>query len=163
MPLRDVVIDERTWEAAPPARRTEWLTAIDELREPGHLAMRPDAERLRVTVTEQAMALDLEGEGGRLLEHVAIPHDVLADHITEYVDIVRQLAKDDPLAGGIARYEALDMAKKVAHDDAAKTVRRAAKAFGMDLGTARRLFTLLFTVRVDTTRLVGVHGHRSIR
>jgi uncharacterized protein (UPF0262 family) len=59
--------------------------------------------------------------------------------------------------------EALDMAKKVTHDRAGRVLKRELRDFGFDLETSRRLFTLLLSLRVDTTRLVGIHGHRRIR
>ena len=96
------------------------------------------------------------------MSEVTLPHDILAPHIQEYVDIVRQLAKTDS-TGGLARLEALDMAKKVCHDRAGRTILRRCRALGLDHPTARRFYTLLVTLRVDTTRLVGVHGHRRIR
>ena len=59
--------------------------------------------------------------------------------------------------------EALDMAKKVTHDRAGRVLKRELRQFGLDFETARRLFTLLLSLRVDTTRLTGIHGHRTIR
>ncbi|MBW2223750.1 MAG: UPF0262 family protein [Deltaproteobacteria bacterium] len=59
--------------------------------------------------------------------------------------------------------EALDMAKKVTHDRAGRVLKRELRDVGFDLETSRRLFTLLLSLRVDTTRLVGIHGHRTIR
>ncbi len=96
------------------------------------------------------------------MTHVTLSHDILAPHIQEYVDIVRQLAKTDA-TGGLARLEALDMAKKVCHDRAGRTLKRRCRDLGLDHVSARRLYTLLVTLRVDTTRLIGVHGHRRIR
>ena len=63
----------------------------------------------------------------------------------------------------LARLEALDMAKKVTHDKAGRMIRRLAPDLGLDLETARRLFSLLFSLRVDTTKLLGAHGHRTAR
>ncbi|MBW1831057.1 MAG: UPF0262 family protein, partial [Deltaproteobacteria bacterium] len=79
--------------------------------------------------------------------------------ITEYIDIVRQIADAD----GVNQMEALDMAKKVTHDRAGRVLKRELRDVGFDLETSRRLFTLLLSLRVDTTRLVGIHGHRTIR
>lgn len=162
MPLREVVIDDRTWSEAEEPRRREWSSSIRELLEPEGLVIREDAHRLLVTVTEQATWLELRDEDGELLEQVSIPRDALSDHITEYVDIVRQIAKEDT-PGHPGRLEALDMAKKVTHDRAGRTLKRLCKDLGIDLATARRLFTLLLSLRVDTTKLVGIHGHRGVR
>ena len=91
-----------------------------------------------------------------------MPRAALTQHITEYVDIVRQIARVDE-GRGSARVEALDMAKKLAHDSAARTLRRHLKAFETNHETCRRLWTLLLALRVDTTRLTGVRGHRPVR
>ena len=55
------------------------------------------------------------------------------------------------------------MAKKVTHDKAGRALKRHLRDLRMDHPTARRLFTLLVSLRVDTTRLTGVYGHRRIR
>lgn len=162
MGLSEVRIDDRTWAEADEARRLEWVGCIGELLEPGRAVMRNDAHRLDLTVTEQGTLIDLLDEEGRRLAHVQVPRDALADLIAEYVDVVRQLARQEG-PGGLARMEALDMAKKVVHDKAGRVVRRHCRELGIDHDTARRLFTLLLSLRVDTTRLVGVHGHRSVK
>ncbi len=162
MGLTEVRIDEETWAAAPEPRRQEWLAAAAGLTDPSRSVLREGARALHVAVSEQAFALSLRDASGHELAAVTLPHDLLAEHITEYVDIVRQIAKDDA-TGGLARLEALDMAKKVVHDRAAETLRARCAEFGMDHATARRLFTLLLGLRVDTTRLVGIHGHRRVR
>jgi hypothetical protein len=64
---------------------------------------------------------------------------------------------------GINQIEALDMAKKVTHDRAGRLLKRELRDFGLDLETSRSLFTLLLSLRVDTTKLTGIHGHRTIR
>ncbi len=103
--------------------------------------------------------LDFQGEDDAPVASIAIPHELLSAHITEYIDIVRQIADAD----GVNQMEALDMAKKVTHDRAGRVLKRALRDVGFDLETSRRLFTLLLSLRVDTTRLVGIHGHRPIR
>jgi hypothetical protein len=55
------------------------------------------------------------------------------------------------------------MAKKVTHDDAGRKLQRLCRPLGADHDTCRRLFSLLLALRVDTTRLTGIHGHRPIR
>jgi uncharacterized protein (UPF0262 family) len=157
--LREVRIDDRTWTEGSEPRRAEWTSAMRELTESTDVLFRSEAHHLHVTVTEQGFLLSLRDGTGTMLADVSLPHDALAAHITEYVDIVRQMAKEaEP-----TRLEALDMAKKVVHDRAGRTVRRACRDFGVDHATARRLYTLLLTLRVDTTRLIGVHGHRVLR
>lgn len=162
MPLREVIIDERTWSEANESRRREWTQAIRELTTPGEAVLRDDGQRLTITQTQQGVELALYGEGDAPLAEVSIPHDALGDLITEYVDTVRAIARADAM-GGLKRLEALDMAKRVTHDDAGRFLERRCRPFGLDHPTGRRLFTLLLALKVDTTRLVGVHGHRRVR
>lgn len=160
--LEQVRIDERTWNEANQARRMEWDATIREMLVPGEVVMREDAHLLDVVVTQQAFVLRLLDAGGELLAEVEIAHDALAELVHEYVDVVRELARAD-VQGGLTRLEALDMAKKVTHDKAGRLLQRRCVDFGIDHPTSRRLFSLLFALRVDTTRLHGVHGHRRIR
>ena len=158
MPLNAVVIDERTLQRGSEAQHVEWDANIRELLSKAKCSVE-DVAILHVSLTEQRFILDFRDDDERELGSIAIPHDVLSEHITEYIDIVRQIADAD----GVNRMEALDMAKKVTHDRAGRVLKRELRDFGFDLETSRRLFTLLLSLRVDTTRLVGIHGHRTIR
>jgi uncharacterized protein (UPF0262 family) len=158
MPLSAVVIDERTLQRGSEAQHVEWEAIVGELLSKAKSNLE-DVATVHVGVTEQQFMLDFRADDGRELGAIAIPHELLSEHITEYVDIVRQIAE----AHGVNQMEALDMAKKVTHDRAGRVLKRALRDFGFDLETSRRLFTLLLSLRVDTTRLVGIHGHRTIR
>jgi len=151
--LREVRIDDRTWDDATEARRLEWSAIIREMLQPGEMVVAEGVESLRIAMTEQGFTLATE------LGEVDVPKERLTDLVTEYVDVVRQIER----ATTVSRIEALDMAKKVTHDKAGRLLKRLCRPFGFDHPSARRLFTLLLAVRVDTTRLVGVHGHRRIR
>ena len=158
MPLNVVIIDERTLQRGSEAQHVEWDANIRELLSKAKSTVE-EVAALHVSVTEQQFVLDFRSHEGRELAVIAIPHEVLSDLITEYIDIVRQIADAD----GVNQMEALDMAKKVTHDRAGRVLKRELRDFGFDLETSRRLFTLLLSLRVDTTRLVGIHGHRRIR
>ncbi|MGD8317539.1 MAG: UPF0262 family protein [Myxococcales bacterium] len=158
MPLTAVAIDERTLQRGSEAQRVEWQANVQELLTKAKTSFEPDAT-LHIGVTEQGFTLDFQTPDGASLARVVIPHELLSEHITEYVDIVRQIDRAD----GLNQMEALDMAKKVTHDRAGRLLKRELRQLGLDLEVARRLFTLLLSLRVDTTRLTGVHGHRPIR
>ena len=158
MPLSAVVIDERTVQRGSEAQHVDWEANIRELLSKAKSSVE-DAAIMHVSVTEQRFVLDFLSDEGRELGAIALPHELLSEHITEYVDIVRQIANAD----GVNQMEALDMAKKVTHDRAGRVLKRELRDFGFDLETSRRLFTLLLSLRVDTTRLVGIYGHRRIR
>ena len=158
MPLVAVVIDERTLQRGSDAQHVEWDANTRELVSAAKKSMEAVAT-LHVSVTEQGFVLDFRASDDGELGSIAIPHELLSEHIAEYIDIVRQIANAD----GVNQMEALDMAKKVTHDRAGRLLRRELRDVGIDLETSRRLFTLLLSLRVDTTRLVGIHGHRRIR
>ena len=158
MPLQSVLIDERTIQRGSEARRVEWEAIIRELLSRAKSRIEPSAT-LHLAVTEQGFTLDFRTEQGDELGTVSVPHDLLSELITEYIDTVRQIAEAD----GLNQLEALDMAKKVTHDRAGRVLKRELRDFGFDLNASRRLFTLLLSLRVDTTKIVGIHGHRTIR
>ncbi len=158
MALKGVVIDERTRQRGSEAQQEEWDAIVRALLVKGGGLFEEDTT-LHVSVTEQELILEFLGNHGESRGTVAIAHELLSMHITEYVDIVRQIAN----AESINQLEALDMAKKVTHDRAGRLLKRELRDFGFDLEASRRLFTLLLSLRVDTTRLTGIHGHRRIR
>ena len=160
--LEYIQIDERTWNAASKARRHEWTIAIREMLTPGEMIFRNDAHSLLIEQNQQGVELVAQNTNTEIVAKVTLPHDLLAEEIRQYVDIVRQIEKITE-QGTMFRLEALDLAKKATHDKASRRLKRECPDFEMDHPTARRLFTLLFCLRVDTTRLVGAHGHRRIR
>ena len=158
MPLHAVVIGERTLARGSEAQHVEWDANVRELLSKAG-SQAEDVATLHVSMTEQQFLLDFRDDDDSELVTIIIPHELLSEHITEYIDIVRQIADAD----GVNQMEALDMAKKVTHDRAGRVLKREFRDVGFDLETSRSLFTLLLSLRVDTTRLVGIHGHRSIR
>ena len=143
-------------------RQIEWEANIQELLEPGHAVFADGGSILAIEHTEQQFVLILRDDAGTEVARASLLHQTLRDGIIEYVDTVRQIASLDHEGGGVTRLEALDMAKKATHDKIARILKRELRPLGVDHDTARRLFTLLLSIQVDTTRLHGVHGHRRI-
>ena len=163
MPIARIEIDRHLWDEANDARRSEWNALIKEVVNGQEVAAATGASMtLAIAVTEPMWVLELRGPDDRVEVRVEVPRDALSRHIAEYVDIVRQMSQDG-VGASSSRMEALDMAKKVTHDDAGRKLQRLARPLGADHDTCRRLFSLLLALRVDTTRLVGIHGHRPIR
>jgi uncharacterized protein (UPF0262 family) len=157
--LAEVSIDEPLVREANEARRLEWTTLVRELIASWADLPREDAHTLRITRLDRAFGLALLDEAGVELVFVSVTFEALAEHMDEYVDIVRQISREDASIG-VLRLEALDMAKKVVHDRAGRMLKKACREMRLDLEVARRLFSLLVSLRIDTTRLVGIHGHR---
>ena len=76
--------------------------------------------------------------------------------MAEYMETIGEMAKLG-VSQNSPRLEALDIAKRITHDEAGETVVSLLGALKPDHATARRFFTLLVTLLYDTTRL----GHPS--
>lgn len=117
-----------------------------------------EGRSLEIMAERGAIELQLRDAAGASLAEISIPPEALGDVLNEYLGIVRKLGRED-VHGSVFDIEALDMAKKVVHDRAGRMLRRALREFGLDLEAARRLFSLFVSLIVDTTLIVGVHGH----
>lgn len=156
MPLRDVELDEPLTRDASELRRAEWETIIAELLDPVECVFVDDADVLAVARSSEGYALSLRRTAGDPLETCVTLADI-GKTFDEYIDIVRKLG-DASAGGGYDRVDALDMAKRVTHDQGGRVVLRACRPFDTDHPTARRIFTLLLSLHVDTTAL-DVRGH----
>ena len=155
MPLQGVVLDERLAERGSDAQRADWETNVRELVANASCKVDEPAV-LHIGLAERGFELELVTPNSGSVGKTTVEHEQLSSHIDEYLDIVRQMTSADSLN----QMEALDMAKKVTHDRAGRVLKRALRDYGFDLETSRRLFTLLLSLKVDTTRLVGLRGHR---
>ncbi|MCS6915766.1 MAG: UPF0262 family protein [Myxococcales bacterium] len=152
-PLVDVLIDDVTWACATRARRAEWRQTISELIEEGGFeAAEPDPLRAYVTVHRDGIALALHGPRGQQVGRLELPQAVIAPLLREYMAIITEMLRT---GGGPAspRLEALDIAKRLTHDDAAELLQQHFHDVRPDQATARRLFTLLVELTHDTTKL----------
>lgn len=136
--------------AATPARIDDWRLAVHALVEDVDPAD-PAALSLFVDFSSDGV-LFVWLRAGSAVARTPVPDVALARHLDEYEAICRRLASLDEDSGG-QRLEALDMAKKLAHDDAARTLGALCAPIAPDHATCRRLFTLVFELRVDTTAL----------
>jgi uncharacterized protein (UPF0262 family) len=164
MPLVDVRV-EVPEGAASDARRAEWRIATAELRRyavflfPG--VADPWILHVHVASGDIALSAVREHDGAPLLA-LTVPDGLLLPAVAAYVDVVRRLHDAGPGAAP-EQIAALDAQKRAAHDAGAGALGRALPPLGADHETLRRLFSLLVSVRLDTTRLFGVFGHRPVR
>jgi uncharacterized protein (UPF0262 family) len=146
--LVEIRIDDSIWNGADDERRREWRLLIAELIE--HHPT-DGAHELRLSIgwgTEETI-LSLERLDGTVASQVALPDDVLAPHFRAYLEVCRQMQMLDE-GSHSARLEALDMGKKVTHDRAARSILDRCGAIVPDHDTARRLFSLLTSLKFDT-------------
>jgi uncharacterized protein (UPF0262 family) len=156
--LTELLIDDATWSAGTTARRHEWRLAIDEILQEGRFVL-PEAAgeaKALVTLAPTDVRVDVRAPGGVSVVHRSLPLDQLRPLIDEYLAIIVDMSKLKQSANS-PRLEALDIAKRITHDEAAETVMRLLGELEPDHATARRFFTLLVTLLHDTTRLVGPH------
>jgi uncharacterized protein (UPF0262 family) len=156
--LTELLIDDATWSAGTTTRRHEWRLAINEIIQEGRFELPPSAAEgatALVTLGPTRVMVDVRA-GGVSVVHRDLPLETLRPMIAEYVEIIVEMSKLVTSANS-PRLEALDIAKRLTHDEAGETVARLLGELKPDHGTARRFFTLLVTLLHDTTRLVGPH------
>lgn len=170
--LADVDIDEATWRLANGPRHAEWRQAIAELVEDGAFTLDPDGEaqrtrtpadgeppvtlRGRVALAPDAVKLWLFDGRDDEVGHMELQRPVLAPLLREYTQLVSSLESALGDSTGSAadpapRVEAIDIARRLLHDDGAELLRRSCVGARPDHKTARRLFTLLVLLTHDTS------------
>jgi uncharacterized protein (UPF0262 family) len=152
--LSELRIDEATWGSGSPQRKHEWRLAVSELVDEGLFELAdgaPGPLRGLLLLSDGAAELTVSSPDGPVArETVPLQHvRPLAD---EYIQVCVEMGK---LGEGknSPKLEALDIAKRLVHDEAGELMRALLRTFRPDHATARRLFTLLVTLLHDTTRL----------
>lgn len=159
--LDEILIDDATWDGASPERRLEWRVVLDELVAEHRFGLTSpespdDRLRLLVTVRPGHILCDARSRGGKVVAHEELPLAAVDGHLREYFGICREMGEMVEGANS-PKLEALDIAKRLVHDEAAETVQSLFRVLRPDHPTARRLFTLIVTLCFDTTRLVRPH------
>jgi uncharacterized protein (UPF0262 family) len=149
--LRELHLDEATWGAGTQVRRHEWRLAIAEVVQEGRFdASENGAAEALLRVGDRRATLEVSHDDDLL--KLELPIDELRPLMEEYINTIREMAKLR-VGSNSPRLEALDIAKRITHDEAGETLRLAMRGFRPDHSTARRLFTLLVTLFHDTTTL----------
>jgi uncharacterized protein (UPF0262 family) len=156
--LADLRIDETTWRSGTPLRQAEWRSACDDLLADCNFSDSLDGRYLLLTKNGDTISIDALDDDGFAKQNFAITKDAVAKPIDEYVSIIRRM-DDNAQDRDATWFEAVDMAKKVVHDHAAKILATLVPDLSTDVPTLRRLFTLLFSLFVDTTTLHHARGH----
>jgi uncharacterized protein (UPF0262 family) len=157
--LVDVLIDDVTWGCATRIRRAEWLQQITELSEESRfdvLYQAGDAPvsalRAYITVEPTSLRVVFHDERGDERGHIELSRGVIGPVFREYFSLLSAISTMG--AGAYSpQVEALDIARRLMHNDAADLVIRHATRVVPDHRTARHLFTLFLLVTHDTTRL----------
>ena len=155
MPVHTVRIDERLWSSSSALRKQDWRTIIHDIvsgplpwpsREPSTLIAGCDDANVHFVFTGLSHADDT----------IMFARTGIAPVVKEYADVIKKLSHGDLQD---AQFEALDMAKRVVHDSGARKLAVLLPGVGSNFETNRRLFSLVVSLLLDTTRL-GPHGLR---
>lgn len=155
--IADLLVDDVTWRVATRPRRAEWQQAIGELIEEGELAAPSGTEEhapLRIYVTVKSDQIDALFHDRRGFEvgRLSLPRTIIAPVFREYMTLLTSIGAQGA-EGYSPQVEALDIARRLIHNDAADLLIRHAEQVIPSHKTARRLFTLFVLLTHDTTKL----------
>lgn len=155
--IADLLVDDVTWRVATRTRRAEWQQAIGELIEEGELEAPPGTEELsplRIYVTVLADRIDalFHDRRGAEVGRLSLPRPIIAPVFREYMTLLTSIGAQGA-EGYSPQVEALDIARRLLHNDAADLLIRHADQVIPSHKTARRLFTLFVLLTHDTTKL----------
>jgi hypothetical protein len=157
--ITDFRLDDATWASGTDARKLDWTVLLRELVEHGEFAERLAGRFLLATPSEDYVTIEALDDDGAVVYEERVAWESLKGTIAEYIAIIDQL-------DGSGRHRdtewfaTLDMAKKVVHDRAAAALLESGFGASSEKATLRRLFSLLFALRVDTSRMRYASGHR---
>lgn len=156
MSIHTIRIDDRLWSNASPLRKQEWRTLAADIiageplwpsRAPCALIASCDDSHIRFTFTASAHPED----------ELALAREDVADLVHEYIGVIEKLTDGDLHPTHI---ETLDMAKRVVHDAGGRKLGALLPDLSPSLEARRRLFSLVVSLAVDTTRFGAVPAHR---
>ncbi len=157
--IKTIRIDDALWSSAPKLRRDDWRVSIVDLVDDARLG-EDDDHLLHVSYDARALVCATFDAAGATRRTFEVQATDLRPHVEEYLAIIRKMHTHDPKSDFSSRMEAFDMAKKVVHDGAAKTLSRTMPTLAPDHETYRRLFSLFFSLVVDVTKLPEARAHR---
>ena len=148
--LISVTLDDDSIGRGPPDIEHERAVAIYDLVEESTFAVRagPGPYRLALSLSERRLIFEIRNEGDRSQITHALSLTPLRKIVKDYslmVDSYREAVR----SGTPSRIEAIDMARRGLHDEAADIVRTRLKGkVDVDKDTARRLFTLIYVLHL---------------
>ena len=159
--LSQLRIDEGTWSAGSAERRHEWRLAIQELLSEGNFSLDTGESGLAdgsfqgvVRLEPGKVRFDLSDAAGQVIASSEIPNREIEPLVREYMQTIVEMTKLG-VGTNSPRLEALDIAKRITHDEAGEVIVSHLKGLKPDHPTARRFFTLLVTLFHDTTKLAA--------
>lgn len=156
MAIDTIQIEGPLWERAAKRRRVEWRSLLDDLLGAAHPPWPARDGAVTLGCDDLVLRFAFTASSG---EHarVEVLRAELSAFLTEYLGVIDRLGEDGL---SMARVEALDMAKRVVHDEAARRLGVLIPDLSEHLETRRRAFSVLVAIVVDTTARPGAHRHR---
>jgi uncharacterized protein (UPF0262 family) len=151
--VADVLVDDLTWRWATRPRRAEWQQAIAELCEEGEIESSAQSPlRIYVTVKSDSILALFHDPRGAEVGRLELPRPIIAPVFREYMTLLTSIGAQGA-EGYSPQVEALDIARRLVHNDAAELLMRHSTALTPTHKTARRLFTLFVLLTHDTTKM----------
>jgi uncharacterized protein (UPF0262 family) len=147
----DVRLDERSVVRRNPTIEHERAIAIFDLLEENRFDLQnhgPGPYKLMLGIEENRLIFDVRDSADSEIDRIQLPLVGMRGTIRDYFTIC------DSYYGAIknqslSQIETLDMARRGLHNEAAEMLReRLAERVGLDLDTARRLFTLICVLHI---------------
>jgi uncharacterized protein (UPF0262 family) len=149
--IAKITLDERTVVRRNADVEHERAVAIFDLLEENRFA--PTAGyagpfNLVLSLEENRLALDIRDAADQSLERVVLPMSPFRSIVKDYFLICESYYNAIRTATP-SRIEAIDMGRRALHNEGSELLReRLAERVGIDLGTARRLFTLVCVLHI---------------
>ena len=147
-----VALDERSVVRRSPEVEHERAVAIFDLLEENHFKPLECPEEgpfnLHLSIAENRLLFDIRGADGRDLTKVALPLAAMRTVVRDYFMICdsyyKAIKRSSP-----SQIEAIDMGRRGLHNEGSEILReRLGGKVEVDLGTARRLFTLICVLHI---------------
>jgi len=150
-----ICIDDDLAKSASSQRKRDWSVLVGELEIAEAVWSTRSASTIVFGSDDAGVRLRFVSDGG--VDIVTIARADIESELAEYLAVISRLEEEDiPMP----RLEALDMAKRVVHDKAAKKLGELLPDLSPSLETRRRVWSLLVAVLIDTTGRRMGHGGR---
>ncbi len=148
-------IDDELTKSASPQRKKDWGVLLGELEIADELWSERRPSSVVFGCDDTGLRVRFVSDSG--VDVLTLARAEIERELTEYLAVISRLEEDDlPMP----RLEALDMAKRVVHDQAARRLGQLWPDLSPSLETRRRTWSLLVAVLVDTTGRRMGHGFR---
>jgi uncharacterized protein (UPF0262 family) len=149
--IAKITLDERTVVRRRPDVEHERAVAIFDLLEENSFATvagHPGPFHLHLSLEENRLVLDIRNTAEEPLERIVLPMSPFRSIVKDYF-LVCESYYNAIRTATPSRIEAIDMGRRALHNEGSEVLReRLADRVTMDLGTARRLFTLVCVLHI---------------